>query len=132
VQKKILIVEDDKSIASVLAIRLKAADYETTIAHEAVQAISLVRQHRPDLVLLDIMMPGGNGFLVAEWMQEAEETLSIPIIFISASQHSDLRETASEYGPVAFFEKPFEAKELLAVIQAVLSQTVATPLSSTR
>jgi DNA-binding response OmpR family regulator len=75
--------------------------------------------------LLDITMPGGNGFLVAEWMQELRETSGVPIIFITGNAQPSVRETASEYGAVAFFEKPFAPKDLLAAIDGVLKLAVA-------
>jgi DNA-binding response OmpR family regulator len=123
-KKKILIVEDDTSIAMMLFIRLKAENYETYVAYNAVQAMSMAKKDCPDLVLLDISMPGGNGFLVAEWLRDLQETAGLSIIFMTASQKPGLREEAREYRAAAFFEKPFDAKELLAAIQEVLGVPV--------
>ena len=63
---KILVVEDDQNIALALVVRLRAAGYEVMTAPDAVLAVSMALKHRPDLILLDLLIPGGNGFLVAE------------------------------------------------------------------
>jgi DNA-binding response OmpR family regulator len=123
-QKKILIVEDDTRIAMMLFIRLKAENYDTRLASNAVQAMSLAKQGCPDLIVVDISMPGGNGFLVAEWLRDLKETADVPIIFMTASQKPGLREEACEYGAAAFLQKPFDAKELLAAIHEVLGSPV--------
>ncbi len=118
--KNILIIEDDRKIAMALAVRLKSAGYEAIIAHDAVTGVNAAVQHRPDLVLLDISMPAGNGFMVAERIQSLVPTLT-PIIFLTASKQSDFRKRAEELGAAGFFEKPFDAEKLLAAIHAALN-----------
>jgi DNA-binding response OmpR family regulator len=107
-----------------LFVRLKAENYEARIAYNAVQAMGIAKQECPDLILLEISLPGGNGFLVAEWLRDLKETAGIPIIFMTASQKPGLREEAREYRAAAFFEKPFDAQELFAAIQEVLGMPV--------
>jgi DNA-binding response OmpR family regulator len=123
-KQRILIVEDDTRIALMLFMRLKAANYETRLAANAVEAMSIAKRDCPDLIVLDISLPGGNGFLVAEWLRDLKETAGVPIIFMTASQRPGLREEAGEYRPAAFLEKPFDAKELLASIQEALGVPV--------
>ena len=118
-QKKILIIEDDQKVALGLAIRIKAAGFETVIAHDALSGVRSAIKVKPDLVLLDISMPAGNGFIVAERIQKNIST-AIPIIFLTASKRRDFRERASELGAVAFFEKPYDAQDLLAVMREAL------------
>jgi DNA-binding response OmpR family regulator len=120
--KKILIVEDDKKIVTALTIRLKAAGYEVIAAFDAIMAGSMALKHHPDLVLLDISMPGGNGFIVAERLQNSTVTVGVPMIFLTASKQPELREKAKELGAVGFFEKPYEAEELLEAIQRALGE----------
>ena len=120
--KKILIVEDDKRIVMALNIRLRAQGYEVCAAYDAMLAMTLAMEHRPDLVLLDISMPGGDGFLVAERLQSAVVTSGVPIIFLTALKQEGLREKAMELGAEAFFEKPFESEELLVAIEAALGE----------
>jgi DNA-binding response OmpR family regulator len=117
---KILVVEDDKHIALALTVRLKAAGYDVISAPDAVLAVSMALKHRPDLVLLDILMPGGNGFLVAERIHDLEAMLGVPCIFITASKQPGLRDQARRLGAAGFFEKPHDAGDLLATIRETL------------
>lgn len=117
---KILIVEDDRKIAMGLGVRLKAAGYEAILAFDALTGVNSAVKNQPDLVLLDISMPAGGGFSVAERIQTAIPTPT-PIIFLTASKRPELREKAKELGAAGFFEKPFEPDELLATIKKTLA-----------
>ena len=118
--KKILIIEDDKKIALALAVRLRAAGYDVIAAPDAVLGMSMALKHRPDLIVLDVMIPGGNGLQVAEWVQDLEAMIGVPYIFITASKQPGLRERTRRLGAVGFFEKPYDAEELLATIRGIL------------
>ena len=127
--KKILIVEDDPQIGKALAIRLKHCGYEVTVAPDALSGVEMALKERPDLALLDISLPAGNGFTVAERIQTLlpKET---PMIFLTASKQPGLREKAMQMGAAAFFQKPYEADALVAAIQLALAgpiQAEATP-----
>ena len=113
--KKILIIEDDRKIAMALALRLKTAGYETTLAHDALAGVNLALRLQPDLVLLDISLPAGNGFQVAERMRSLQPDPA-PIIFLTASRQPGLRERAEDLG-AGFFEKPYEHRDLLAAVE---------------
>jgi DNA-binding response OmpR family regulator len=117
---KILVVEDDKRIALALTVRLRAAGYDVITAPDAVLAVSMALKHHPDLMVLDILMPGGNGFVVAERIQDLEAMLGIPCIFLTASKQPGLREQARRLGAAGFFEKPYDAGALLATIRKTL------------
>jgi DNA-binding response OmpR family regulator len=117
---KILVVEDDKRIALALGVRLRAAGYDVMTAPDAVLAVSMALKHRPDLVLLDLLIPGGNGFLVAERIQDLEAMLGVPCIFLTASKQPGLRDQARRLGAAGFFEKPYDAGALLATIRKTL------------
>jgi DNA-binding response OmpR family regulator len=118
---KILIVEDDNKIAEALALRMKGAGYQTFVAHDAASGMDAVVRERPDVVLLDITMPAGNGFAIAKKMN-ALKAKRPPFIFLTASKRPELRQTARELGAVAFFEKPYEASELLSAVGAALHE----------
>lgn len=118
--KKVLIIEDDKSITLALGIRLKAMGYTVESAADAVSAISQARKIEPDVILLDIGLPGGDGFIVADRLKHLHQTATTPIIFITASKQSGLRERALEMGAVRFLEKPFDATELADAIEVAL------------
>ena len=120
-QSKILFVEDDEKIVKALTIRLKSQGYDVVAAFDAIMAMSKAMEHHPDVILLDISMPGGNRFTVAERLQDSSLTVDIPVIFLTASKEPGLRERAKELGAVGYLEKPFEAQELLSVIQHALA-----------
>jgi len=125
VQSKILFVEDDEKIVKALTIRLKSQGYDVVAAFDAIMAMSKAMEHHPDVILLDISMPGGNRFTVAERLQDSSLTVDIPVIFLTASKEPGLRERAKELGAVGYLEKPFEAQELLSVIQHALAGDTA-------
>ncbi len=124
-KSKILLVEDDEKIVKALTIRLKSQGYDVVAAYDAVMATAKAMEHHPNVILLDISMPGGNGFTVAERLRDSSITADIPIIFITASKEPGLRERAKELGAVAFLEKPFEAQELLSLMQHALAGDTA-------
>ncbi len=123
--KKILMVEDDKRIIAALNVRLRARGYDVCAAYDATLAMTQAIANQPDLALLDISMLSGDVFVVAERLRNTVATANIPIIFITALKQPGLKERAKELGAVAFFEKPFESDDLLAVIDAALGQTVS-------
>ena len=113
--KKILVIEDDTKIAAALAIRLEAAGYGVMTAPDGFSGLKLALDTKPDLILMDIWMPVGMGFSVAQRLHSLGLG-GIPIIFITASKLKGLRKTAEKLGAIAFFEKPYNADELLAAI----------------
>src|ERR1700730_5251642 len=118
--KQILIIEDDQKIAMALAVRLKAAGYEATTTYDALTGLNAAVRNRPALVLLDISMPAGDGFSVAERIQALIPTHT-PIIFLTASKKPDFREKAKKLGAAGYFEKPYEAEELFGAIRQALA-----------
>ena len=120
--KTILIVEDDMKIARGLGIRMQSAGYKVAMAHDAVTGVSAARKHSPDLLLLDINMPAGDGFMVAERIMRLSGLGVIPIIFLTASKQPGFRARADELGAVAYIEKPFESEMLLATIAKALGE----------
>lgn len=118
--KKVMIVEDDKKIAMALSIRLKKYGYEVKAAHDAVVAVSHAREFKPDLILLDISMPGGDGFSLAERFNNLVDTAGIPIIFVTASKKYGLKEKAMAMGAAGFFEKPYDADALLGKVSSLI------------
>ena len=117
--KKIVVVEDDQNISRGLAIRLKNAGYEVNVAPDALTGLEVALQKSPDLVILDISLPAGNGFGVAERIQSLLPTAT-PVIFLTASQKPGLAEKARELGAAGFFQKPYDAGELLEAVKVAL------------
>ena len=118
--KRILIIEDDRKIALALSLRIKSAGYEATTAYDGSTGLDAAVKNPPDLVLLDICLPVGDGFILSEKIQTLLPAPT-PIIFITASKQPGFREKADELGAAGYFEKPYEAEELLAAIQNALN-----------
>jgi DNA-binding response OmpR family regulator len=114
-RKKVLIVEDDEKLAMALALRIRAAGFEITVAADGLAGVRNAVQVRPDAVVLDISLPAGDGFSVAQRIHAVIPT-PIPIIFLTASKRQEFRERARELGAAAFFEKPYQPEALLAAI----------------
>lgn len=91
-------------------------------AQDALVGLSVASRKRPDLVLLDIGMPAGGGFGIAEKMQNLAATVGIPIIFLTASKDPQYRKRAETLGAAAYVEKPYDADEPLATIDRVLAK----------
>lgn len=115
----ILLVEDDKTLAKAMGIRLKANGHYCAGASDAISAVTEARKASPDLVIVDVNLPGGDGFLVIERLMSINGTADIPFIFITASKATGLRQKALKYGATGFLEKPFQSNELLQLIDSV-------------
>src|SRR5882762_3223383 len=122
--KNILIMEDDKKIATALAIRLEAAGYQVLTTPNGFEGLKLAMFQRPDLLLMDIWMPVGTGFSVAQRL-ESLGLSGIPMIFITASKLKGLRRAAEKLGAVGFFEKPYDPAQLLDTIARALEPNPA-------
>jgi DNA-binding response OmpR family regulator len=125
--KKILIVDDERDIVKALTIRLRGAGYDVVTAFDGAQAIFVAHKEKPDLILLDIRMPAGDGFSVAEKLKDSTHTLNIPIIFLSGSPEKDAQERAMELGSRFFIKKPYDPEELLDAIRRVLEKDFTNP-----
>lgn len=116
----ILIIEDDRKISKALTIRLKAAGCNVRTAEDALMGYQVAVKEQPDLILLDIGLPAGGGFSVAERLQTADNIPLIPIIFITASKDPDLWDKIASFEPLAFFEKPYDIDLLLCTIRDMM------------
>jgi len=108
-------------VALAFGIRLKSMGYLVHTARDAITGVSQVRKIKPDFVLLDISLPGGDGFVVAEQIHRLAGSAATPIIFMTASQRPDLRKRAMELGAAGFLHKPFDATALADAIECALT-----------
>ena len=115
--KKILIVEDDLELLRGLSRRLKANGYNTVVATDGVTAVSVALKELPDVILLDIGLPAGDGFTVMERLKSHDKLRRIPIIVITARDPLTTRNRALSAGAQAFLLKPVENDILVAAIQ---------------
>ncbi len=120
-KKKILIVEDEDDIAVLLRKRLRAEGYEATRVPDALQAMQLIQQSRPDLVILDLMLPAGGGLSVLERMRISVFAQDTPVIVLTGMQDPAHKEKVLEHGVQAFLQKPYDPEALLSEIRRVLS-----------
>ena len=123
---KILVIDDDPKIVQVLKIRLKFEEYEVLTAADGVSGLKLALESKPDLVILDIMMPVGGGFSMAYHLRK--QLPEVPIIFITASKQQGLREMADKLGASGFIEKPYEKEQLLAAVDKALKSRPTPPV----
>src|SRR6185503_20236252 len=115
--KTILIIEDDARTILALAVRLKAQGYSTWTASDCIKGMQLAIRAQPDLIILDIGLPGGNGLELAERLRRKPKTCRIPIIFLTGSKEPALRQKVMDLGAAGLLEKPYEPEELLLMIQ---------------
>ena len=113
---KIFIVEDEKPISDLLRMSLTKAGYECTCAYDGLEAADVLENERFDLILLDVMLPGVDGFELMEYIS----TLEMPVIFITAKNVVEDRVKGLRMGAEDYIVKPFEIIELLARIETVL------------
>ena len=127
----ILLVEDDSQISETLTIALQALNYRVTIARDGGQTQSSFVRHRPDIILLDLILPGESGFEICERIKTQDPHL--PILVISAMDRSDARDLAGRVGADGYLTKPFDIEQLVEMMINVAEQVwneAHTPVSA--
>lgn len=125
---KIMIVDDDPDLRQALRLRLRANKYETVNAVDGYSAIALAYKEHPDLIILDLGLPAGDGFVVLDRLQRDDKLSTIPVIILTARDPQSSERRALHAGAAAFFQKPADNAELLEVIRASLSQNDRGPV----
>ena len=118
---RILLVDDEPDLAQMVSVRLKAAGYEVSTAYDGQEALEKVKESRPDLMILDLMLPKLDGYKVCRLLKFDERTRGIPILIFTARAQVEDVTLATECGADAYLTKPFEAKVLLAKLQELLA-----------
>ena len=116
----ILVADDDPQILTMLGIRLSKRGYQVLEAADGLQTLEKAREHHPDLVLLDVMMPGKNGWEVAKELRADEELQNVGIVMLTAIGERVNEMTSPLYGADAYVDKPFDFADLEAKIKKVL------------
>jgi DNA-binding response OmpR family regulator len=119
-KEKILIVEDEKDIVKMLEYNLKKEGFSTVAARDGEAALTAARKERPDLILLDIMLPGIDGLEVCKALRGDPKTAAIPIIMLTAKSQESDKIVGLELGADDYVTKPFSPRELIARIKAVI------------
>lgn len=119
---KILVIDDDADIRRLLKIRLEHEGYDTAFAWDAVTALTIARKEEPGLIILDLGLPGGDGYVVMERLQTLAPFAMIPIVVLSAQPVEPNAARSLAAGAHAFVEKPFELETLLAAVRDALAR----------
>lgn len=120
---KLLIVEDDTDILLLLKYNLEVAGFEVVTAKDGYTALSLARQHQPDLILLDLMIPDLDGFEVCKDLKRSTKTSMIPVIILTARGEEVDRIVGLELGADDYVVKPFSPREIILRVRAVLRRS---------
>jgi DNA-binding response OmpR family regulator len=124
-RKKILIVEDDSDLLLGLQLRLSANDYEVIPAGNGMAGIAQMRKHKPDLMILDLGLPAGDGFSVLERIKINESLASMPVIVFSGRDRVGNQDRALKAGASGFLQKPVANDTLLTAIRLILKEAYA-------
>jgi len=120
---RVLVVDDEPEIVRVVSMRLKARGYEVLTAMDGLQATNVAIKEHPDLIILDIGMPAGDGHLVAKRLRDSAKTCSIPIIFLTAKTSEEDFMKAFDEGVSKYVTKPFDAEQLMIVVDELVAET---------
>lgn len=119
--KKILVADDEEDVKMVVQLYLESKGYEILTAYDGLDAIDKAKNERPDLILLDIMMPIMDGFEVAKRLKNDPSTESIPIVMLSAASQTESKERALKAGAVDYVVKPFDPEQLEKTVSTILT-----------
>jgi CheY-like chemotaxis protein len=120
-QNAVLLVEDDRDVAFGASLRLRAAGYETLLAHDGREGIDVARRRHPAAILLDVRMPRMNGLIALDKLQHDQQTRDIPIVMLSASLVD--QQAALDAGARYFLTKPYRPTSLLTAIGKVIAES---------
>ncbi|MFY9949027.1 MAG: response regulator [Candidatus Sulfotelmatobacter sp.] len=129
---KILVVDDDPDLVRAMRLRLRANNYDVTTASDGYGAIASAQKERPALIILDLGLPVGDGFVVLDRLQNSDTLSGVPVIVLSARDPQANEERALRAGASAFFQKPADNDELMNAIRISLTpgQTQTPPWPS--
>lgn len=124
---RILIIEDEQDIADLIGFNLQRAGFETLKAHDGIVGTETAMRERPDLIVLDLMLPGRDGYAVFRELRRDARTATIPVIMLTARAQTEDRIQGLEAGADDYLTKPFSPKELLLRVQAILKRSDGPP-----
>lgn len=125
--QRILLVEDEQDIADLIGFNLQRAGYEVIKAHDGIKGTELALSEQPALIVLDLMLPGRDGYAVFRELRRDNRTMNVPVIMLTARAQTEDRITGLEAGADDYLTKPFSPKELLLRVQAVLKRSEQNP-----
>jgi len=121
--KKILVIDDEPHLVEVIASRLRANQYEVFTAVLGLEGLEKARNEKPDLILLDILMPDADGYQVLRQLKEDMKTKEIPVVMLTAHESDSDRATGFAAGAIQYLTKPFGPLELIDTIRGILAHS---------
>ena len=121
---KILVIDDEPEITQIIEAFLENAGHQITTENSSVMGIERAKELKPDLILLDIMMPNMDGYEICDELKKSDSTLDIPVIFLTGKDSRDDKGRSFQVGGDMFVKKPFSCERLLEIVNIVL-QSVA-------
>ncbi len=121
-KQRILVVDDEPDLVKAIQIRLEQANYEVIVAYNGQEALERARRDKPDLIILDLMLPKIDGFKVCRMLKFDGENKQIPIIMLTARAQKSDEEVGMEVGADAYITKPFAHEIVLAKIKELLKE----------
>jgi putative two-component system response regulator len=118
--KKVMLVDDDKDLLMGMNLSLRKQGYTVIVAQDTLSATSIAKKEKPDLIVLDIGLPGGDGFVLMKRLRSLYDVATIPIIVVSARPVVPNREQALKEGALAFFQKPVNRDEFMAAVRSAV------------
>lgn len=119
-KKRILVVDDEFELVKAIQIRLEQADYDVIVAYDGQEALEKARKEKPDLIVLDLMLPKIDGYKVCRMLKFDDKYKQIPIIMLTARGQESDQKTGYETGADAYMTKPFQHEVVLAKIKELL------------
>lgn len=116
---RVLIIEDDPDVAEMLVMVLEVEGFSVDLAVDGEQGLELARQARPDVIVLDVMMPNVNGWAVAEALKEIPDLASVPVVFCTAKSDAEATWRGWRLGAASYMTKPFDNEELISELLRV-------------
>jgi len=120
-KKRILVVDDEPDIVAMLKTRLEHNNYDVIVAYDGDVALERIQKNKPDLILLDVMLPNQSGYKICETIKEDESLSDIPVIMLTALDDEIDQELGTFLGANAYMTKPFDPQELIAKIDKLLT-----------
>jgi DNA-binding response OmpR family regulator len=118
--KKILLIDDEPELTELVKLRLENQGYEVLVANDGISGLSLAREHNPDLIILDVMLPGLDGYKICRLIKFDEKHKHIPVMVFTARVGEDDQKLSRQMGADAYLPKPFEPNIFLKKVKELL------------
>lgn len=119
-KKRILVIDDEPNLLEVIRIRLEANDYEVLTAQDPLAGLEIAKEERPDLIIMDVIMPKVNGLRLLRILKREDETKDIPVIILSVKWHDNNHKAGMDAGADYYLTKPYDPKELLDTVKKAI------------